>query len=95
MPLTDATKIQVGDLVQVVRPAICCGNTSSLGVTYRVVSINSALSYRCVYCGSDGKIETIADKAHAYGCVVSRLKRIPPLDEPAETYTTETHKEPA
>ena len=86
--------IAVGDLVQVVRPTPCCGNETALGITYRVVSKNSAWRYACIYCGASLEGD-VADKMLGFGALVSRLKRIPPLDELEGERTDETLKEPA
>ncbi len=77
--------IQVGDLVQVVRPTSCCGSDVSIGKIFIVAEFSDRLG-KCKICGYiDDKIfarsgETLTNGKHqAYQ--VDRLKRIPPLSE--------------
>ena len=86
--------IQVGDLVQVVRPTRCCGGTKTIGWTYLVMSFNSMDSYKCEACGAITR-SPVADRGYGWGCTVDRLKRIPPLSELEGQRTQEDLREPA
>lgn len=91
--------IAVGDLVQVVRPAICgCG--TYLGKTFTVKRIRVAPvggRYSCP-CGANGPITApydVADDEIDFGFSLRILKRIPPLEELEGQRTEEKTKEPA
>lgn len=86
--------IQVGDLVQVVRPTLCCGQTKAIGMIYQVVSFNSMKSYKCDSCGGITNL-LVADRGFGWGANVCRLKRIPPLSELESRRTEEVLREPA
>ena len=70
--------ISVGDLVQVVKPRVCCGDASGLGKVFKVGGFHTG-SF-CMACGI-----VAVDVAEIAGdfrsCEISRLKRIPPLEE--------------
>ena len=90
------TELKDGDLVQVVKPVPCCGRTTPMqGHIFKVTSIDVAIpGYRCNYCAVICPAE-----ASAHGgekpVDLSRLKRIPPLDELEGVRTEENIKEPA
>lgn len=80
--------IKAGDLVMVVRPTPCCGNTDGMGTVYRAAEVSSVYSY-CDRCGkkSSGVVVWHEDDS---GCHVSRLIRI---DPPALPEIVETEEE--
>jgi hypothetical protein len=87
--------ISVGDLVQVVKPAICgCGN--SLGLIFEVGALDVRRDDRCRYCHKkrDGTKLAWSDKHCGY-VELYRLIRIDPPAESESTRTEETLKEPA
>ena len=74
--------ISVGDLVQIIRPRGCCPQHSKLGGVFTVTGVRSDRPLECCYC------KRLMDVAHAEFSVfpdlwveVSRLKRVPPLEE--------------
>ena len=76
--------IKVGDLVQVVRPRFCCPDKTRWGKVFVVGSIGLGPQYQCPYCNSYYTAETSCAwevDSTFKGCELSRLKRIPPLDE--------------
>lgn len=89
-------RIQVGDLVQVVRARTCCnGGTPNLGHVFRVNSIGRRRTSTCPYCGGGiPEIMVLAD-FHMAGYAMDRLKRIPPLSELEGVKTDEPIQEPA
>lgn len=73
--MTDKT-IRRGDLVMVVKPQICCGNTANIGYVFRVLDLRVGRS-ACVYCA---KVETsmvVCDEPNG-GFVPERLIKIDP-----------------
>lgn len=70
--------IAVGDLVVVVRPRGCCGNTDAIGEVYRVSRLFDRSKCACcgVFYGTFA-----ADEGGWMRADVSRLRRIPPLSE--------------
>ena len=88
--------IAVGDLVQVVRPTLCCDNSRSVGVVRKVIDgIRASLGHcRC----GDIRPQTDADFVtldNGNSCERVRLKRIPPLSELEGERTEEQLREPA
>lgn len=78
----DDRPIQVGDLVQVIKPSLCCNNITYLGDIFVVSAMEKKSSRRCLNCGK--KYEpTIVVEGHqsGIGAFLYRLKRIPPLSE--------------
>ena len=74
-------RIAVGDLVQVVKPTLCCGSTATLGYIFRVDNFYSGPHGPCWRCHRVGK-EVLARRGKENdGWEISRLKRIPPLEE--------------
>ena len=75
--------IQVGDLVQVVRPSFCIGGNEGIGVTFIVERIDLDGGSRCSYCDKehgDGHYYALSVVAKGWW-PLRRLKRIPPLSE--------------
>lgn len=75
--------IKVGDLVQIVKPLPCCGGVASLGQIFAVAEVNGdERGLRCTVCGHWTAHSVDARDARDNLWVpLSRLKRIPPLDE--------------
>lgn len=88
--------IQVGDLVQVVRPCGCCGTTQWMGDIFRVDSIESS-DDPASCCGNeeDEMCAFASEDEGGAGFPLAELKRIPPLSELEGERTEETLKEPA
>lgn len=85
--------IAVGDLVIVARDHTCCpARRPHLGKIFKVISFRFD-DGNCEKCGKPDPFTTAIDAPGKAGYDIRRLKRIPPLDEPAETYTTEPIKE--
>jgi hypothetical protein len=86
-------RIEVGDLVMVVRPRLC-GCASNIGFVFRVQEVQRAggLGGRCVTCGRHtfGPEAMIAVKPDGAVTELNRLRRIPPLTEPAHHEEKET-----
>ena len=87
--------IAVGDLVQIVKPMLCCGRLSNQDIIFQVSDIQ-LVHGKCTQCG----FKTL-NGIGAYGksgglpTDVRRLKRIPPLEELESTKTDEPVKETA
>lgn len=78
--------IKAGDIVQVVKPTLCCGGTESLGLVFRVAEIRHPLWCTCMKCNTSDSGMTVAiDPADGLGVDVRRLKKFEPLDEKQET----------
>ena len=98
--MTDRTAerpIAVGDLVQVVRPTPCCGNENNLSRIFVVEAIGRFGDF-CMYCGRRVRLvsaQGLVGAGTTNSVRLSRLKRIPPLDELEGTKTDEPMKEPA
>lgn len=87
--------IQVGDLVQVVKPMHCCGGTNDLGRVFVVHEFYTDGSF-CSNCGTPSNGELILfDSVGEDGAHPHRLKRIPPLEELEGQRTEEKLREPA
>jgi hypothetical protein len=94
--LTNHKVISVGDLVQIVRARACCAEHTGWGHVFRVKKIETD-DYACHYCKKDVGIMTVAWGEGLSGAEISRLKRIPPLDE-IESWDENfklDHREPA
>ena len=74
--------IQVGDLVMVVRWEHVCekGYPSKLGHIFRVAAFERSFTY-CPACLATVYSGDVAVRPDQYGCAVSWLKRIPPLED--------------
>ncbi len=91
--MTDRAAIQVGDLVQVVRPTYCCGYDKNVG---KVATV-SRLPRPTQRCPSCRHIATASDSVVLSDDLCyerSRLKRIPPLSELEGERTQEAIKQP-
>lgn len=77
--------IKVGDLVMVIRPTPCCGNSRSIGTVGTVKKVYHGALAQCYYCKSLLRAEADA-MIEGYGYDISRLKKIDPpaLDEEVE-----------
>ena len=85
--------ISVGDLVQVVRSAPCCGPSKAIGWVFVVEEIIVS-QHQCWGCGHISVPLPIANVG-AQWFHVSRQKRIPPLSELEGVKTEEDIREPA
>ena len=74
-------RIEVGDLVQVVRPALCCGASKSVGKVFVVDNIYSGPTGVCLGCGNTDQVVLGRRAGNRNGWDIRRLKRIPPLAE--------------
>lgn len=72
-------EIKKGDLVMVVKPSECCGSDESIGVMFVVSEVKTTKS-RCIYCRKVRMFDA-AFKSNKLCCMISRLKKIKPLDE--------------
>ena len=73
--------ISVGDLVQVFRPKLCCGNGGDgIGQIFSVAKLFERAS-SCPFCGRSTRGVHAYAITHDRGYLVGRLKRIPPLEE--------------
>lgn len=92
--LTDRTAIQVGDLVQVVRPQ-SCGCSHSLGSIFVVTDISGGPNV-CSSCNHQW-LESLDAWQEGFGWAaeIFTLKRIPPLSDLEGIKTDEPIKEPA
>ena len=86
--------ISVGDLVQIVRPALCCGSTNYLGWMFKVSDIATTGTSRCTYCGVSDRTVDAQDAVDGLWTDIKRLKRIPPLDELEGKHSQERIKLP-
>lgn len=73
--------ISVGDLVVVVKPLYCCGADHGVGFHFVVRDIHPGQLAYCQKCGKEDQLGDYADSGEAGWCDLSRLKRIPPLEE--------------
>lgn len=71
--------IQVGDLVMVVKPKICCGLSGGIGKIFRVSGFFP--HSRCGSCGKTIEQKFALLNGEFSGAFVVRLKKIPPLTE--------------
>ena len=76
--------IKVGDLVIVVRVALCCGNAKSLGKIFKTGEHYSGIAV-CPRCGNKDPVNGFFDANQYAVYETSRLKKIPPLTEPKTT----------
>lgn len=90
--------IQVGDLVQVIKAQPCCGSIGTVGQVFVVKNIRQPRGggSSCSYCFAVSFKGLFAEgKQDGSLTHLSRLKRIPPLDELEGQKTEEKLKEPA
>jgi hypothetical protein len=72
--------ISVGDLAIIVRASPCCGNTASLGRTFRISDANR-MQRRCTFCGTSRDADGLQVDGQPYWVDRDRVKRIPPPEE--------------
>ena len=74
--------IKAGDLVVVVKPTTCCGNSIEMGHIFRVSGVHFA-SGSCTKCAKYlGAVWYAAREGFNGGFLLPEIKKIPPLDEP-------------
>lgn len=73
-------EIKPGDLVMVVKPMPCCGNTKTNGYMFHVQKIISDRGY-CVHCNAKFEIQDHVHIGEGMHVLKFRLKKIPPLSE--------------
>lgn len=84
--MNNLNKISAKDLVVVIKPSICCGNTNDLGYHFIVNSISQGNTC-CSTCGHRHNEnlftawDTVNAKGEKTGYKLECLKRIPPLSE--------------
>jgi hypothetical protein len=91
------SEIKAGDLVMVIRPRVCCGNTRALGLIATVSSRRLPKIVRCRSCGfsdlaSDAIYVPLSD---GFECERSRLIKIDPPAESTGEQDTRRIKETA
>jgi hypothetical protein len=86
-------QIKVGDLACVVRAAPCCGSSVAIGTIFRVSEVANE-DGACGTCGA-ASVDVQAYETDQYAYLVTRLKRIPPLEELEGEKRDENLKEPA
>jgi len=85
-----SARIKAGDLVMVVKPAVCIGGALGIGYVYQVLDVITHDRAVCVHCGrSHGHVEIALEKEDL-GVETWRLQR---LDPPAESVTRVTKEE--
>ena len=80
--------VKIGDLVMVIKPTPCCGSTRSLGMIFKVESMELLEGAKCSVCGGilekryeyagDGSVN---EAGRARMCQSYRLKVIPGVEE--------------
>ena len=73
--------IKVGDLVQIIRGALCCGGGDHIGHVFVVQSFRERPSSPCLCGTSMTGTNAVRAGLRGFGYDVLRLKRIPPLSE--------------
>ena len=78
--------IKEGDLVVVVKPTQCCGNTRPLGMIFRVKAIKPSrkAGMYCIYCLTTAPCYVVAWLPNDKVIEVDRIKRIPDFPELAD-----------
>lgn len=73
--------ISAGDLVQVIKPTVCCYDPRYLGFVFKVVSLSPCTGSYCRLCRSDYNdgLDAVSDDGSGHD--TRTLKRIPPLSE--------------
>lgn len=80
--------IKSGDLVMVVKPALCCGSAGNIGRIFTVLEI-SHFEGRCIYCGHVSTEARVMLSENG-GIRLGRLKKI---DPPADGDSLPTRKD--
>ena len=70
-------QLKPGDLVMVVKPAPCCGDTSTLGHIFTVTH-GHVSGYRCNACGVTAFVSGLIPLEGKYCAEPERLKKIDP-----------------
>ena len=84
-------RIEVGDLVMVVKPTPCCGNTKAIGAVFVVDFVGSKHTHtECAYCRLITKSTRYAYVTKSQCYDIPRLKKIVP---PAQDESVETERE--
>ena len=88
--------ISVGDLVQVIRPAPCCGADDNIGDIFVVDHIFTGRTW-CWNCDQAEEVPCafVSGEENADGFQLQILKRIPPLSELEGERTQDDIREPA
>lgn len=77
--------IGTGDLVEVVKPTLCCGSRKSIGMKFRVMAVTKDTKFgKCLTC--EEILPKSAVVAHLWGgdtCEIERLKVIEKAPEMA------------
>lgn len=71
--------IKKGDLVMVVRPRKCCGNSSGLGRIFTLIEITRE-PLMCAYCGHIDDVAVACLSGDVYGDAANLKKIDPPAD---------------
>jgi len=86
--------IQVGDLVMVVKPTVCCKSEIGIGMIFKVAAIARSFAH-CITCGYVHPTEELrAYDENACGALLQRLKRIPGLGELTQVKIKESQRFP-
>jgi hypothetical protein len=73
--------ISVGDMVVVVKPSECCGDTRNIGWIFRVDNMMGGANY-CGICKKDwGESLDLWPNGSRWSVPIQNVKRIPPLSE--------------
>lgn len=78
------SNIKPGDLVMVVKPIICCGNTSSIGYVFNPVKVEMTGRFGvCEHCGAISNPSICAHDSGGFAYDLPRLIKIdpPPISE--------------
>lgn len=83
--------IQKGDMVVVVRPATCCGDTTGIGMVYEVLDVIQDAVGNCHACGRElGPIAACIrkfDGKRPSGHELCRVVKLPPLRVPQDEFS--------
>lgn len=85
-------------MVMIVKPQPCCGSTKTNGQIFKIKNIRRpyGIGSECALCGAITKdVLLVEGKQNGRLTHLSRLKRIPPLDELEGVKSSENIKEPA
>ena len=81
--------IRPGDLVMVVKPTVCCGNSSAVGKIFTVREISEGVGI-CVWCLRKANKKQAPTGSGNTAYILSRLKKLNP---PVKQETTQKEKE--